>query len=146
MFSFLLVIYNAKQNKTKYLTFFKCLLLYINFFLHLFYFANFTHHRKILIFSTKFAQKCISGTQQNKSTLPSSSPYLNSLGTKFQHNQTILPFWTKFAQKRYCRSERENLNITIEFSIFELIWSPDFTLNNFDFLDQISRKKSIFRP
>ena len=70
----------------------------------------------------------------------------NSLGTKFHHNQTILPFWTKFAQKRYCRSERENLNITIEFSIFELIWSPDFTLNNFDFLDQISRKTSIFRP
>ena len=142
MFSFLLVIYNAKQNKTKQNIWH---FLNVCYFISTF-FANFTHHRKILIFSTKFAQKCISGTQQNKATLPSSSPYLNSLGTKFHHNQTILPFWTKFAQKRYCRSERENLNITIEFSIFELIWSPDFTLNNFDFLDQISRKKSIFRP
>ena len=42
------------------------------------------------------------------------------LGPKFHLEQTILSFWTRFAQKGYSQPKRKNLNITIEFSIFEL--------------------------
>ena len=49
-----------------------------------------------------------------------------SLDAKFHFKQTVLNFWTKFAQKRYFRSNTKNVNITIEFCIFEL---PNFNLN-----------------
>ena len=42
-----------------------------------------------------------------------------SLGTKFHFKQTTLDIYTKFAQKGYFFSKRENLNVTIEFSISE---------------------------
>ena len=45
-----------------------------------------------------------------------------SLGTKFQLKlQKKLNFRTKFAQKGYLRSKMENVNITIEFCVFELV-------------------------
>ena len=44
-----------------------------------------------------------------------------SPATKFQLKLIILVFWTKFAQKRYFRSKTENVNITIEFCLFELV-------------------------
>ena len=52
-----------------------------------------------------------------------------SLGTKFQVKLTILIFWTKFEQKEYIQSKTEKVNITIEFSIFELVYVPNFTSN-----------------
>ena len=42
------------------------------------------------------------------------------LCTKFKLKLTILSFWTKSAQKSFFRSKTEDLNITIEFYIFEL--------------------------
>ena len=41
-------------------------------------------------------------------------------GTKFQFKLKILIFWTKFALKGYFRLKMEEVNITIEFCIFEL--------------------------
>ena len=64
-----------------------------------------------------------------------------SLGAKFHLNQTILSFWTKFAQKWESQSKRENLNIIIECSIFQLVSVPNFILNNFDCLDHIWPKR-----
>ena len=46
-----------------------------------------------------------------------------SFGTKFQLKLTILIFCTKFIQKGYFRSKTEKVNITIEFSIFELVYN-----------------------
>ena len=48
---------------------------------------------------------------------------------KFQLKLKILNFWTKFGQKGYFRSKTENLNITIEFWIFELVQLAGFSLN-----------------
>ena len=44
-------------------------------------------------------------------------------GTKFHFKQTNLNFRTKFAQKGYFRSKNEKVNITIEFSQFELVYN-----------------------
>ena len=44
-----------------------------------------------------------------------------SVGTKFQFKLISLTFWTKFAKKGYFQSKAENVNITIEFCIFELV-------------------------
>ena len=44
-----------------------------------------------------------------------------SLGTKFHLKHIIFIFWAKLARKLYSRSKRENLDITIKFSIFESI-------------------------
>ena len=44
-----------------------------------------------------------------------------SLGTKFHLKQTILIFWNRFAEKGYFQSKTEKVNITVEFSIFELV-------------------------
>ena len=55
--------------------------------------------------------------------------------------QITMILWTKFAQKKYARSKIENLNITIECSIFELLYEPGFILSdNLDFLEQTSPK------
>ena len=51
-----------------------------------------------------------------------------SLGTKFPLKLTILNFWTKFTQKGHFQSKMEKLNITIEFSILELEYIPNFSL------------------
>ena len=65
-----------------------------------------------------------------------------SLGTRFQLNLTILIFRTRFAQKRYFWSKAEEVNTTIEFSIFKLVYSQYSTQrDNFDFLDQICPKR-----
>ena len=61
-----------------------------------------------------------------------------SLDVKFQLKLTILSFWTKFVQKRYFRSKTEEVNITVEFCIFELGLMPFFSLTkNFYILNQI---------
>ena len=44
-----------------------------------------------------------------------------SLGTKFQLKLTILIFWTKFAQKGFFRSKAEEVKVTIEFYMFEIV-------------------------
>ena len=41
-------------------------------------------------------------------------------GIKYQLRLTILIFWEKFPQEWYFRSKTKNLNITVEFRIFEL--------------------------
>ena len=50
------------------------------------------------------------------------------LSTKFHLKKTILFFWTKFAPKGYLQSKTEKVNITMEFSIFELVKMPSFIL------------------
>ena len=37
--------------------------------------------------------------------------------------------WSKFTQNGYSRSKTENVNITIEFCIFKLVYLPNFSLN-----------------
>ena len=54
---------------------------------------------------------------------------LISLGTKFHFKQSILNFGIKFAQKVYFRLKTKKVSINIEFSIFELVKVPDFSLN-----------------
>ena len=44
-----------------------------------------------------------------------------SLNTKFQVKLTVLIFWTKFGLKGYFQSKMEEVNITTEFWIFELV-------------------------
>ena len=49
--------------------------------------------------------------------------------TKFQLELTILILWIKFAQKRYFQSKTEKMSINIEFYIFELMYTPNSSLN-----------------
>ena len=51
------------------------------------------------------------------------------LGTEFQNKLAILIFWTKFAQKGYSRSKTENVNITDDLCISELVYERNFSLN-----------------
>ena len=37
----------------------------------------------------------------------------------------------------------EKVNITIEFCIFELVWIPNFSLNNLDFFEQICPQRGF---
>ena len=65
-----------------------------------------------------------------------------SLVNKFQLKLTILIFWNKFAQKEEFRLETKNVNITIEFSIFELVLAEiSAWTDNFEFLDQVCSKR-----
>ena len=65
-----------------------------------------------------------------------------SLSSNFQLKLTIAIFWTKFAKKgSYFQSKTDKIDTTIEFCIFELIFVSNFTLNNFEFLDQICPRK-----
>ena len=52
-----------------------------------------------------------------------------SLSIKCHLNQTILIFWTTFALKAYFWSKTGKVNVTIEFSIFELIQIPTFIMS-----------------
>ena len=65
-----------------------------------------------------------------------------SLGTKFQVKQKIFSFWIKFAQKGYFWSKTEEMNVIIEFYIFELDQVSNFNLSwqFWFFLDQICPK------
>ena len=59
-----------------------------------------------------------------------------SLDTKFHLNQTILPFWTKFPQKWVFWPKIKNLIITIDLSIFAVV----FILNRkFEFLGHLPK-------
>ena len=65
-----------------------------------------------------------------------------SLSTNFQLKLTIAIFWTKFFKKgSYFQSKTDKIDTTIEFCIFELVFVSNFTLNNFEFLDQICPRK-----
>ena len=50
-------------------------------------------------------------------------------------------FWTKFTGKGYFLFKVGQANITIKFSLFELVYILKFILNNFDFSDQICSKR-----
>ena len=64
------------------------------------------------------------------------------LSTTFQLRLTIVIFWTKFAKNgSYFQSKTDKIDTTIEFCIFELAFVSNFTLNNFEFLDQICPRK-----
>ena len=52
-----------------------------------------------------------------------------SLGIKFLVNQKILSILSKFAPKGYFLTKTVKVNVTIEYSIFELVQAPSFTLN-----------------
>ena len=65
-----------------------------------------------------------------------------SLSTNFQLKPIIAIFWTTFVQKgSYFQSKTDKIDTTIEFCIFELVFVSNFTLNNFEFLDQICPRK-----
>ena len=49
--------------------------------------------------------------------------------TKFRLKQLTLNFRTKFAQKEYFGSKTKEVNITIEFFVFELVIVPNFSWN-----------------
>ena len=49
--------------------------------------------------------------------------------TNFFHKKTVLSFEWKLPKKSILCSNRKKVGITIEFSIFELIWIPNFILN-----------------
>ena len=67
-----------------------------------------------------------------------------SLGTKFQLKLTISIFWTNFAQKGCFQSKTENVNTTIAFCVFELVYVPNFSLNwQFWFFGPSLPKKGI---
>ena len=92
----------------------------------------------ILIFSTKFAQKRISGQKPKKWTSQKQKKSEHhhwilhipiGLAIKFQLKLIILILWTKFAQKGYFRSKTKKANITIEFCIFQLDLLANLTLN-----------------
>ena len=51
-----------------------------------------------------------------------------SLSTKFQVKLTVLISWTRFALKDYFLSKTEEMNITIDFCLFELVLEPNFSL------------------
>ena len=66
-------------------------------------------------------------------------------GTKFQLKLAILIFWTKFSQKEHFWSKTQNVNITIEFSIFEVIEVPNISLNwHLRFFGPNLHKKNIY--
>ena len=50
------------------------------------------------------------------------------LNTEFQFEITIFTFWNKFDQKWYFWNKAEKVTISIEFSIFKLIYIPKFSL------------------
>ena len=59
----------------------------------------------------------------------------------------ILNFWTKFAQKGSFQSKTEKVNNTNEFSIFELVQVPNFSLNwQFCFFGPSLPKKGTSSP
>ena len=69
-----------------------------------------------------------------------------SIGTKFPLKLTILNFWTKFTKDGYFKSKTEKVNITTEFSIFELVYVLNFCLNwQFDLLDQICPERGFLK-
>ena len=59
-----------------------------------------------------------------------------SLCNNFQLKQTILNYGTKFSQIRYFRTKTGKVIITIDFSMFELVYNN--FLNNFRLLDVLS--------
>ena len=82
----------------------------------------------ILIFWTKFAPKKVFSVQNGKNEHHRWILLIQiSIGTKFQLKLTILIFLSKFIQKGYFWSKTEN--ITTEFCIFELVWVPNFSLD-----------------
>ena len=80
----------------------------------------------ILIFCTKFAQEVEIGKSEQRHWILHIriSPGTNQISAWTDN----LFSWTKF-YLRYFWSETENVNIIIEFCIFELVWVPNFILN-----------------
>ena len=87
----------------------------------------------ILIFDRKFAYRMYlcSKTWQMNTTIRIQHIWI-SLGTKFHLNQIVLSISTEFTKKWYSvfLGQRKNLSITIEFSLFELIKTPNIILNS----------------
>ena len=82
----------------------------------------------------------VKNTQKMNITIDINIHIQISLCTNFQLKLTT--FWTKFAKKgSYLQSKTDKIDTTIEFCIFELIFVSNFTLNNFEFLDQICPRK-----
>ena len=67
-----------------------------------------------------------------------------SVSTKLQVKLTNLNICTKFAQKRYFPLETEEVNIPIEFCIFELVRVPNFRLNWLIWIFRQSLPKKVF--
>ena len=63
------------------------------------------------------------------------------LHTKFQPKLSIsFFFWTKVNEKRVLPNKNEKVSTTNEFCIFKLVLAPNFTLNSFEFYDQMFPK------
>ena len=69
---------------------------------------------------------------------------ITSLGIRFQLKLTILDFWTKFAKKDFFWSKPEKANISTEFSIFKLVYWPNFSLNWQFWFFEPNLQKSVF--
>ena len=81
----------------------------------------------ILIFWTKFAPKMVFSVENGKSEQHHQILHIRiNIDTKFQLKLSILIFWTKFFQKGFFWWKTKKVNITIEFFIFELVWTPNW--------------------
>ena len=83
---------------------------------------------------------CTSGRKHKKWTSLLNSSYSS---TNFQLKLTIVIFWTRFVKKGsyYFWSKTDKINTTTECCIFELVFVSNFTLSNFEFLNQICPRK-----
>ena len=56
--------------------------------------------------------------------------------------ETDIFLWPNFLKKgNYFHSKTDKIYATIEFCVFELVFLSNFTLNNFEFLDQICPRR-----
>ena len=84
---------------------------------------------QIWIFGLNFPKKSVSRWKQKKWISHWIMHIWISVSTKLQVKLINLNICSKFAQKRYFLLETEEVNIPIEFCIFELVRVPNFRLN-----------------
>ena len=87
----------------------------------LFLAPNFSLNWKFWFFGPHLTKKGISNRKQKSEHHHWILHIWISLSTKFHFKLTVLIFWTKFALKGYFQSKMEEVNIAIEFCIFELV-------------------------
>ena len=94
-------------------------------------------------FGPNLLEKGIYGWKWTKWILPLNSaysnwPYVPNFSLSWQ-----LIFWNKFARKGYFGLKTEKVNTATKLCIFELVYKPNFTLNNFEFWGQICPKRAF---
>ena len=104
---------------------------------------NFSFNKIFWFFGTNFQKR---GYMQSKTGTIEHHHWILHIQirsiTKFQLDLTTLIFWTKFPKKGHFRSKIGNMNVTIEFWVFELVLVPiSLWKYNLEFLDRICPKR-----